>query len=136
MASDTPDSTSTTILRVGILIVSTSASAGTTTDLTTDLLRKTFTQANESTPPASTQWQVAATKIVPDDPEQIQASILAWTDASADINLIVTSGGTGFTENDKTPDVRVNLRIGAIWLYAKNLQLMGISSSTGCITDT
>jgi len=104
MASDTLDSTSTTILRVGILIVSTSAFGGTTTDLTTDLLRKSFTQENESTPPASTQWQVAATKIVPDDPGQIQASILAWTDASADINLIVTSGGTGFTENDKTPE--------------------------------
>ena len=111
MASDTLDSTSTTTLRVGILIVSTTAFAGTTTDLTTDLLRKSFTQANESTPPASTQWQVTNTKIIPDDPEQIQASIRAWTDASADIHLIVTSGGTGFTESDKTPDVCITLCI-------------------------
>ena len=113
MASDAVDATATTtLLRVGILIVSTTAFAGTTTDLTTDLLRKSFTQANESTPPASTQWQVTNTKVVPDDPEQIQASIRAWTDdASADIHLIVTSGGTGFTESDKTPDVCITLCI-------------------------
>lgn len=109
MASDALDSTSTTTRRVGILIVSTTAFAGTTTDLTTDLLRKTFTQANESTPPppasSSTLWQVTDTNIVPDDPEQIQASIRAWTDVSVGIHLIVTSGGSGFTESDKTPDV-------------------------------
>lgn len=107
MASGTLDSTSTTTLRVGILIVSTTTFAGTTADLTTDLLRKAFTQANESTLPASTQWEVAATKIIPDDPDQIQASILAWTHAGANINLIVTSGGTGFAESDMTPDVCV-----------------------------
>ena len=97
-----PPSASPTRLKAGILIVSTSASAGTTEDLTTPLLRNTFASANESTP--ASQWDVAATEIVKDSLEDIQLVIRIWTN-SLGVNLVVTSGGTGFAESDVTPEV-------------------------------
>ena len=43
---------------------------------------------------------------VPDDVLEIQRSIQAWSDdADSKVNLIVTSGGTGFAVKDRTPEV-------------------------------
>ena len=47
-------------------------------------------------------WQV-----VPDDPDQIEGALRKWLDE--DIALIVTTGGTGFTERDVTPEVTAAL---------------------------
>lgn len=41
--------------------------------------------------------------IVPDDRERIANQVLAWTKAQ-DIDVIITTGGTGFTGRDVTPD--------------------------------
>ncbi|KAF8417049.1 hypothetical protein EV426DRAFT_390002 [Tirmania nivea] len=90
-----------TRLKAGILVVSTTASAGSSEDLTTPLLRNTFASANESTP--ASQWDVAAAEIVTDSLEDIQSVIRQWTDRER-LNLVVTSGGTGFAENDVTPE--------------------------------
>ena len=39
---------------------------------------------------------------------QIQRQIMLWTDVAAEgINLIVTTGGTGFATSDNTPEVRI-----------------------------
>jgi molybdopterin adenylyltransferase len=41
--------------------------------------------------------------ILPDDREQIVATLRAWADAG-DLDLIVTTGGTGLAPRDVTPD--------------------------------
>jgi molybdenum cofactor biosynthesis protein B len=41
--------------------------------------------------------------IVPDDREAIRAVVMAWIDDPA-IDVIITTGGTGFTGRDVTPD--------------------------------
>ncbi len=41
--------------------------------------------------------------IVPDDREAIRAAVTAWVDDPA-IDVIITTGGTGFTGRDVTPD--------------------------------
>lgn len=46
--------------------------------------------------------QVLEIKIVPDDPKEIEQSILTWTDEK--IDLIVTAGGTGLGPRDNTTD--------------------------------
>src|SRR5260370_1892924 len=46
---------------------------------------------------------VAARAIVTDDVEQIRAQVRAWI-ADAAIDVIITTGGTGFTGRDVTPE--------------------------------
>ncbi|XP_028398676.1 gephyrin-like [Dendronephthya gigantea] len=42
-------------------------------------------------------------KCVPDDVEQIKSALLKWTDVDH-VNLILTTGGTGFSPRDVTPE--------------------------------
>jgi gephyrin len=46
---------------------------------------------------------VVAIKVVPDDAQQIQDAVTGWADSDA-VDLILTSGGTGFSPRDVTPE--------------------------------
>ena len=87
----------TSLLRAAILVVSETATQDPSTDRCLPLLGDVFEQ--------SKQWQVSLTKFVRDDILEIQRSIMEWTDGSDSVNLIVTSGGTGFATKDHTPEV-------------------------------
>lgn len=50
-------------------------------------------------------YAVVGVKIVPDESEAIQAALLEAVDA--DIALIVTTGGTGFSPRDITPEATI-----------------------------
>ncbi|KAI4236162.1 MAG: hypothetical protein LQ352_008034 [Teloschistes flavicans] len=50
------------------------------------------------------QWVVKEPKIVADDVLAIQRETTGWCDVEDYVNLIVTTGGTGFTGKDKTPE--------------------------------
>ena len=81
-------------IRVGILTVSDRCSRG---------------EAQDRSGPAiidqlpSGQYHVALAEIVPDDPEQISAALIRWADESL-CDLILTTGGTGFSPRDITPE--------------------------------
>ena len=47
--------------------------------------------------------EVLATAILPDDLEPLSAKLRAYADR-ADVNLVVTTGGTGFSPRDNTPE--------------------------------
>lgn len=49
------------------------------------------------------KWSVAAQQIVPDEREQIRETLIAWCDELR-LNLIFTTGGTGFAPRDVTPE--------------------------------
>lgn len=104
-------------LRAAILIVSETASKDPTTDKGIPALREVFASATGKgggDQPQQQQWIVQDTKIVPDDIEKIKRAILQWTDESAGeddcVNLVVTSGGTGFARGDVTPEVSFTWR--------------------------
>ncbi|KAK4204916.1 putative Gephyrin [Triangularia verruculosa] len=90
------------ILRAAILVVSTTAAKDPTTDAAEATLRSVFEQDGGN------QWTVAETQIVSDDLAEIQRQIALWTepvDTGKDaINLVVTTGGTGFAVADRTPE--------------------------------
>jgi len=50
------------------------------------------------------QWDVIDIRIVGDIVLDIQRSITQWTDQESPMNLIVTTGGTGFATFDNTPE--------------------------------
>ena len=47
-------------------------------------------------------YNVVATSLVPDEREQIERQLRAWV--ADDIALVVTTGGTGFSPRDVTPE--------------------------------
>lgn len=86
-------------LTVAILVVSTTAAQDPTTDLSTQVLADVLAEDGNG------QWKVTDTKIVTDDAVDIQRQVTAWTDSSDPVNLIITTGGTGFAVADHTPEV-------------------------------
>jgi molybdenum cofactor biosynthesis protein B len=47
--------------------------------------------------------RLAARAIVPDDRDAIRETVLGWS-KSPDVDVVITTGGTGFTGRDVTPD--------------------------------
>lgn len=92
-------SSTDTKLKAAILVVSETASKDASTDKCIPTLKDVFTNLGNN------QWDVSQTEIVPDSVLAIQKTICNWTDGAEPINLIVTSGGTGFATKDVTPEV-------------------------------
>ena len=47
--------------------------------------------------------QVLEVKIVPDEIDQIKNALISWSDDTK-VDLILTTGGTGFSKRDVTPE--------------------------------
>lgn len=91
-----------TSLTVGVLVVSTSVAEGSSVDASRSVLGDFFTNVNSES--SAAQWTVKNTAVVSDDVDKIQDVIRRWADEEK-INLIVTTGGTGFAVTDGTPEV-------------------------------
>ncbi|KAI0415485.1 molybdenum cofactor synthesis domain-containing protein [Xylaria grammica] len=86
-------------LKVALLIVSTTAAKDPSTDASRLALSDVLDKEGGG------KWELVDTKIVSDVVTQIQRQIMLWTDiAGEDVNLIVTTGGTGFATSDNTPE--------------------------------
>ncbi|WPH04606.1 gephyrin [Acrodontium crateriforme] len=85
-------------LRVAILIVSETASRDPSSDKGIPALQQCFASSGGD------NWETSDTLIVTDSVLDIQRAIIQWTDGEQYVNLIVTSGGTGFTQKDVTPE--------------------------------
>jgi molybdenum cofactor synthesis domain-containing protein len=53
-------------------------------------------------------WTVAASRVVPDDRQEIRAALQEWADSGA-VDLILTTGGTGFAPRDVTPEATLDV---------------------------
>ena len=81
--------------RIGILTISDRSARGEREDASGPVIRS-FVEAR-------LQWTVAAQQIVPDERDVIRATLMAWCD-DLHLNLILTTGGTGFAPRDVTPE--------------------------------
>ena len=52
-------------------------------------------------------YAVAETAIVPDEQGRIEAALRQWCDREEPVDLIVTTGGTGFAPRDVTPEATI-----------------------------
>ncbi|AEO55107.1 hypothetical protein MYCTH_2298562 [Thermothelomyces thermophilus ATCC 42464] len=85
-------------LKAAILVVSTTAAKDPSTDEADAALRQVFEQEGGG------RWNVVDTRIVSDVATQIQRQITLWTDVAHPVNLVITTGGTGFAAADHTPE--------------------------------
>ncbi len=87
------------MIRVSILTVSDRSFAGEREDLSGPALAAAVEKLG---------WQVVNRGLVPDEKEQIKDMILKQI-ASKDVNLILTTGGTGFAPRDITPEATLSI---------------------------
>ncbi|CAD6580078.1 MAG: hypothetical protein ASARMPRED_009343 [Alectoria sarmentosa] len=85
-------------LKATILIISDTAFQDPTTDKAGDILSDVFTNEGNG------QWTVDDCKIVPDDILTIQKAVSTSCDGEDHVNLLITTGGTGFAVKDNTPE--------------------------------
>ncbi len=90
-------------ITVALLIISTSSFQGVSTDSTTGALETFFTESNNKS--SNCKFTIIEKSIVPDDFKQIQEIVKKWSEDKKGIKLILTSGGTGFSDLDITPEV-------------------------------
>lgn len=86
-------------LQAAVLIISETAASDPSTDKGIPALRDVI-ESN-----GGEKWGEIKTAIVSDNPLDIQRMITQWTDGEDYVNLVVTSGGTGFATKDVTPEV-------------------------------
>ena len=80
-------------LRFGILTISDRSSRGERLDLSGPALQNAIVNQG---------WQNNKTAIVPDDIETIKNIMIEWAD-SREIDILLSTGGTGFAPRDVTP---------------------------------
>lgn len=102
----------TSKLRAAIIVISETASKDPSTDKCIPGLQETFGTDGGG------RFDAEDTAIVPDDVLQIQRAITQRTDGDDFVNLIVTSGGTGFTQKDVTPEVSRDVSICSLRVFA------------------
>ena len=81
-------------LRCGVLTLSDKGSRGEREDTSGPLLREMLAQAG---------FVVAEYRIIPDQQALIEQTLVQWVDELA-LDLIVTTGGTGVSPTDRTPE--------------------------------
>ena len=82
-------------ISVGILIVSDRCSRGEAEDRTSPVIRDWATH--------ELQAEVTSHGVIPDERDLIRDTLVSWSDVEG-LDLIITSGGTGFAPRDVTPE--------------------------------
>jgi len=86
-------------LRIGIITISDRSSKGESPDLSGPALEDLI---------KSQGWEVAGMEIIPDELQVIKDTLITWSD-SKDYDLILTTGGTGFSPRDITPEATLQI---------------------------
>lgn len=86
--------------------MSDTASKDPSTDRSGPVLKDLFSQQPDV-------WSIQALQIVPDEIPKIQEQVKNWTDNDG-LNLVITSGGTGFAIRDVTPEVTAFMNVADI----------------------
>ena len=81
-------------LTLGIITVSDRSSVGERPDASGPVLRDRILRQG---------WVVASQAIIPDEPDQIADMLRSWAD-TGEMDVILTTGGTGLSPRDVTPE--------------------------------
>ena len=106
--------------KAGILTVSDSACSGNRTDTTGPAITAGIEQMEG--------FMVQFSHVVPDDSERIAALIVEWADERG-IDLVITTGGTGLSPRDVTPEATAQVIHREIPGIAEAMRLHGLEST-------
>ncbi|MFP3854976.1 MAG: MogA/MoaB family molybdenum cofactor biosynthesis protein [Anaerolineales bacterium] len=81
-------------MRVAILTISDRAAAGERPDQSGPVLRSIVQRHS---------WEVTREQVVSDNPDEIKSALMEWADEDL-ADVILTTGGTGFSPRDITPE--------------------------------
>lgn len=87
-------------INVGILTLSDKGSIGEREDISGNVIKEKVKEIN---------GEVTAYKILPDEKDKIKNQLLIWCQPNSNIDLILTTGGTGFSKRDVTPDATLEV---------------------------
>lgn len=104
------------MVAVGILTISDTASRGGREDLSGQAIREMS---------ATIGGEVAAYRIVPDEVDQIAQCLREWSDDRA-LDLILTTGGTGLSPRDLTPEATRSVLTREVPGIAEAMRLEGL----------
>lgn len=85
-------------LQAAVLIISDTAYQDASTDKSGEILADAFSAEGGD------QWELVRDTIVPDNVPLIQKEISRLCDSEKPVNLLITTGGTGFAAEDQTPE--------------------------------
>ncbi len=85
-------------MRVGLLTISDKGSRGERDDTSGAAIRELVGESGD----------VVRYEVVPDERQQIAAKLADWCD-SGEIDLVLTTGGTGLAERDVTPEATLDI---------------------------
>jgi molybdopterin adenylyltransferase len=88
------------VLRVGIVTISDRASSGEYEDRSGPVIRDVVS--------SRLGWQIAAQEIIPDERDAIAAALRRLADDEK-LDLVLTTGGTGFSPRDVTPEATLDV---------------------------
>ena len=83
-----------TVLRVGIITVSDRSYRGEREDTSGPALQQQVLDQG---------WEIVRMEIIPDDYQAIEMTLSSWAD-NGEMDVILTTGGTGFSPRDITPE--------------------------------
>jgi len=86
-------------MRVGILVISDKGSRGERSDKSGPAAKEAISQLN---------FDIFKCEIVPDEAALISNKLIEWCDGGS-LDLILTSGGTGLSERDVTPEATLRV---------------------------
>ena len=86
-------------MRVGIITISDRASTGERQDTSGPALRQVI---------QSQGWDLVRMSVIPDNIELIKELLATWAD-SGEFDILVTTGGTGFSPRDVTPEATAEI---------------------------
>jgi molybdenum cofactor synthesis domain-containing protein len=109
-------------MKFGILTVSTRAADGTYEDKSGEGLSARIRELG---------WEVDQYRVIPDDSERIQHTLLEWCDL--ELNVVLTTGGTGFSPKDITPEATRPLLEREVPGIAEMLRMRGLEKTPHAI---
>jgi molybdenum cofactor synthesis domain-containing protein len=86
-------------IRTGILVISDRSARGERADLSGPALQQAVERNG---------WQVVIQAIVPDERDIIRKKLAEWSDSDR-LDLVLTTGGTGFAPRDITPEATMDV---------------------------
>ena len=103
------------VMRVAILTVSDAGSRGERVDTSGAAVREIVVEAG---------GEIADAAVVADERKEIAAKLASWCDAG-DIDLVVTTGGTGLAARDVTPEATMDVAERVVPGLAEAMRAVG-----------